>query len=334
MKAIFAVFLILPFFPGAVAFARLCDNVFEQARDNLVVKVDIRDGQLRIGEEASFNVYVMNTMDRDIAELTLEVDSNEFVAEVSPSSGWATYPRLNTTRRENVRWGRGGGEKEHFAVTLRRKPGVPDGRYRIGLNLVSRRQGLSFRAVDLDSAADIRPLPKIETITVDGAASRAEWGDAYLCTDFHAYRRVGQYYENVTADNQTRVRVAHEEDSLYLLVMFHGADEADKDFFSAYLAPSVDDAPTVLRFDRKTGQVLESDVAVEDVKSIANQPQNLVEIRLSRAGLGIEDLSRFYMNFTRTTVENDEEEITFWRGNRETIMQPVSYAQFVFEIEN
>lgn len=325
MKPIFTAFFLLTFSAGAIAFAHLCDNVFEQARDNLVVKVDIRDGQLRIGSEASFNVYVLNTMDRDIVEIALEVESAEFEAEVKPGAGWRNYPGLRTARR--------GGRKEAFNVTLRRKHGIPDGRYRIGLNLVSRRQNLSFRSVDLDSAADMCFIPKIGSIEIDGEATRAEWGEAFLCSDFHAYRKVGRYHENVTADDQMRVRVAHDENNLYLLAMFHGAGEADKDFFSLYAAPTIDDEPVVLAFDRNTGELLESGADIKDVGTAANPQQNLVEIRISKEDLGITDSRRFYMNFTRTVVKDAAREVTFWRGNPQSVMQPVSYAQFVLEGE-
>ena len=39
-----------------MALAHLCNDVFRQAKDNLAIKVDIRDGQLRIGQSASFRV--------------------------------------------------------------------------------------------------------------------------------------------------------------------------------------------------------------------------------------------------------------------------------------
>ena len=37
--------------------AHLCNDVFAQAKDNLAVKVDIRDGQLRINQTASFRPH-------------------------------------------------------------------------------------------------------------------------------------------------------------------------------------------------------------------------------------------------------------------------------------
>jgi hypothetical protein len=68
--------------------AHLCNDVFAQAKDNLVVKVDVRDGQLRISDTGTFRVYLLNTMDRDIERIELEIQSNEFDAEVTPGKNW------------------------------------------------------------------------------------------------------------------------------------------------------------------------------------------------------------------------------------------------------
>ena len=58
---------------SGVVFAHLCNDVFIQAKDNLVIKVDVRDGQLRIGKKGSFRIYLLNTMDRDIVDIRLDV---------------------------------------------------------------------------------------------------------------------------------------------------------------------------------------------------------------------------------------------------------------------
>ena len=101
---------------SSVAFGHLCNDVFAQAKDNLAVKVDIRDGQLRIGKSASFKVYLLNTMDRDIADIRLEVLSDQFNPTVTHAPDWQQFPCLKVKK------------KEYFTVQLDRKPVGTDGR--------------------------------------------------------------------------------------------------------------------------------------------------------------------------------------------------------------
>ena len=126
MKKLFVLVVVSLVIPVA-AEGHLCNDVFVQAKDNLVVKVDVRDGQLRISKTGTFKVYLLNTMDRDIAKIYLEVQSSDFDAEVKQSSDWRGYPVLKTTKR--------GGKKECFEVELTRKRGTKEGKYKIGLLL-------------------------------------------------------------------------------------------------------------------------------------------------------------------------------------------------------
>ena len=93
-KNICLIFFLILFISDS--FSHLCNDVFVQAEDNLAVKVDIRDGQLRISDTGSFKVYVLNTMDRAIQKLNLVVESEEFDVEVKPSPTWGMYPYLDT----------------------------------------------------------------------------------------------------------------------------------------------------------------------------------------------------------------------------------------------
>lgn len=322
MRRLFlAVLMLMPI--ASISRAHLCDNVFAQAKDNLVVKVDIRDGQLRIGREASFRVYVLNTMDRDIVEIALEVQSEQFDANVTPSPDWNRHPMLRTTVR--------GGKKEYFTVTLRRKAGVPDGSYRIGLNLVSRRQKMTFRTLDLDAAADISSIPKAEGITVDGRATPQEWGKSFICTNFYAYRRVGRYMENVAAPEQTRMRMSYDENYIYFLTAFQGANDAQADSFSIYIAPTSDDDPNVVTIDRPTGRITGAEDVIQGATAAVGPDRSYVEGRLSRESLGIKEVNSFLMNFTRTITRENKRETTYWRGNDASVNQPIVYGQFIFE---
>ncbi len=134
------IFIYLIFFVILQAHAHLCDDVFIQAKDNLAVKVDVRDGELRIRDTGSFRVYLLNTMDRDIVDINLHVLSDEFDATVKPSSEWKNYPELKTNRN--------GGRKEFFEVELKRKPGTKAGAYKIRLELTG--GSSKFKTIDFN----------------------------------------------------------------------------------------------------------------------------------------------------------------------------------------
>ena len=152
------VFLLIPLF----ASGHLCNDVFVQAKDNLAVKVDIRDGQLRIAKEASFRIFLLNTMDRAIANINMEVVCKQFESTVTPSENWRSFPKLETVAR--------GGKKEYFNVTLKRKKGVRDGTYKIDLHLFNgRNKRMSFMTADLGASADKCKLPKAGKISINGS---------------------------------------------------------------------------------------------------------------------------------------------------------------------
>ena len=115
MKKMFGFIFFTALFPTLLA-AHLCNDVFQQAQDNLAVKVDIRDGQLRISDRSKFRVYLLNTMDRRIDDIHLEVVTDDFEATVTPASEWSGFPRLRTNK------------KQYFDVELRRKSGTEAGK--------------------------------------------------------------------------------------------------------------------------------------------------------------------------------------------------------------
>jgi len=305
----------------APARAHLCNDVFAQAKDNLAVKVDIRDGQLRIAQEASFRVYLLNTMDRDIANIKLEVRSNEFVGEVTPAPDWQGFPALKTAKA--------GGKKQFFTVTLRRKPGIPDGKYKIGLRLFNgQNASQEFKSVDLESAADLIALPRAKGITIDGQPQDAEWLNAAICTDFYTYGSGGgRYTENRKSEAQARVRMLSDESNLYCLLNFQGGADAQADEAVMYIAPTSTDTPVAVTFNRLTGKV---SVAKEGVaiEAVASPDKSAIECRIPLDLLGANGAKAFRANFTRTLTSGQSKTVTYWRGNSFSVLDPIVYGQF------
>ena len=325
------------FFGSLAAWAHLCDDVFMQAKDNLAVKVDVRDGQLRIGKSASFRVYLLNTMDRDIVDIRLEALSNEFKTTVTPSPNWGGFPYLKAKRT--------GGKKEYFTVRLDRNPGLPDGKYVIKLRLYNgQRKSQSFKTVDLDSAASICAMPKAAKVSVDGKAEEKEWKDAYLCSSFYEYKRTGPYYENRPAKHQTRVRVAADANYLYCLFMMQSdtqAKQVKSDCAEIFVAPNSNATPVKITIDRISGKVevkkppkedkAKADKAkkkTENVEVKVDKDKGVIECRIPRALAEIDKTQSFYANFTRTTTTGNKEVVSYWRGNSYSTMDPIVYGVF------
>jgi hypothetical protein len=307
------------FFCATTAHAHLCNDVFVQAKDNLAVKVDIRDGQLRIDEEAGFRVYLLNTMDRDIVSIALEVESDAFDATVRPSPEWKSFPRLRSVKRR--------GEKVYFDVTLNRKRATPDGRYRIALKLVNgKNRNQAFKSVDLNEACATHALKPAGAIAVDGKATRQEWAGAILCTDFYEYVKKGRYFENHPLNEPTRFRLAADEQRLYCLFGAQGGDDAEADLATLYLAGDTDRTPAKLTVDLRdaTARLEGMDATVECRR--AGRDMIECSVPLSALKLGPENL--VYANFTRTLRGGKTPRIAYWRGNRYSVENPVVYDKF------
>ncbi len=311
-------------FPAA-ALAHLCNDVFVQAKDNLAVKVDVRDGQLRIGKTASFRVYLLNTMDRVIVNIKLEVRTGgKFQATVKPGAGWKRAPALQCVRR--------GGKKQYYEVTLTRKPGVPDGRYKIDLHLFNgKRKSMVFKTVNLGSAASICEVPKAAKVAVDGKASSTEWGKSFLATGFYSYVRKkmkgGTFFANVPAADQSLFRVTADKDNLYLYLGFQGGAGATSDVADFYLAPNVDATPVKFSVDRLTGKVVCSK-GTAGVECKVGAGKTAVELKIPRKLAGVAGSKGFYANFTRTLTKGGKKLVTYWRGNKYSADKPVEFAHF------
>jgi hypothetical protein len=316
-------------FPAA-AMAHLCNDVFVQARDNLAVKVDVRDGQLRIGEKASFRVYLLNTMDREIARIALQVRTNDkFNAQVKPSPDWKTYPKLYSSSPQRIRGRKG--KKEYFQVTLTRKPGVPDGRYKIDLHLYNpRNRRQVFKTVDLGQAAGILEVPAAAKIEVDGKLGAEEWGKSLLCTGFSCTqrdpkRRRRKYYVNVPAPDQGRFRVAADRDNVYLALAFAGG-APKSDVIDFYAAKDLEASPVKVSIDRVAGTA--SCPAGGGLECKVSADRSAVEVRIPRKLLGVAGAGSFLANFVRTSGRDKGETVSFWRGNAWSVTDPVQFARF------
>lgn len=305
----------------APAGAHLCNDVFAQARDNLAVKVDIRDGQLRIAEKAAFRVYLLNTMDRPVANIALIVSCPQFSATVTPAPSWGSYPRLDTIAK--------GGKKEWFEVSLARKSGVKDGRYKIELHLVNGQDtSKQLKTMDLTASADSLALPKVSSVKVDGSVGSDEWKSGLLVSDFYTYDKVGNFYENVRAADQPRYRIA--VDATYLYALFTAKKGDVSDTATLYVAKDPDSTPVSIDFDVKAGKPT-STLDLGEVLCKANSTKDALEVRIPRKLLGIEGKvpGGVYVNVRRTLASEGRggPVVSYWRGNRFSVASPVVYAR-------
>ncbi len=294
----------------AHARAHLCNDVFDQARDNLAVKVDIRDGQLRINREASFRVYLLNTMDRDIVDIRLEIISPEFDATVAPAPDWKRFPYLRTAVR--------GGKKEFFDVTLARKSGTADGKYTIGLRLFNGQdRTMEFKTVAIAEAMAVVAVPRAPAaLRIDGAPGRAEWTGAALVDGFNKSARVGRYIENARSDCETRVRFCADDRHLYALVTAPaiGADDTLRLFFAADTEAEV----RRLAVNLKTGALTDAPEG-----AVALPSPDGIEVRLPLAGLNLP--RSFLVNLARDRGGS----LSFWRGTGAAVDNPVVFGRLV-----
>ncbi len=290
--------------------AHLCNDVFAQARDNLAVKVDIRDGQLRINKEASFRVYLLNTMDRIILNIQLEVVSPNFDAVVTPSPEWKGFPALQTSLQ--------GGKKEYFNVTLTRKNSTPDGKYNIGLRLFNgKRPTQEFKTIDIADAMSVVKVPRRPlSLKVDGKITRAEWAEAALCTDFTAETKKGGYRVKQEPDSEMRVRFAADNNTLYALVT--SPDAGAHDTLSLFFAPDADAKPTRIDVDLKSGELKD---APKSALSFASHDG--IEIQFPLRDLNL--AKSFLLNLSH----EKNGRLSVWRGNCASLQNPIVYANMI-----
>lgn len=323
---------------SVAAQAHLCNDVFVQAKDNLVVKVDVRDGQLRISDTGTFRVYLLNTMDRDIDRIELEIQSNEFSAEVSPGKDWGGHPRLRTATR--------GGKKEYFEVKLTRKKGTGKGKYKIALFLHGGNRRKVFKTVDINEAAGLADVPKKSaSLKVDGKVSSTEWKKGLACTSFTEYKKgTGRqaYMENYPASQQTGLRFYHDDKNLYCMIDFQKeSDKGKEDIVKILVAKDPDSTPQTVTVNLQKKEA-KSSVNSEGIEMEVDSKGTKVELMLPFKCLGIDfgeekkegddkDKNKekapkvFCVNLTR----EHNGVTTYWKGNSASVNDPVVYANFV-----
>lgn len=290
--------------------AHLCNDVFDQAKDDLAVKVDIRDGQLRVAKEGAFKVYMLNTMDRDIAKINLSVDSDAFTSEIKPSPDWKTYPCLKTAKK--------GGKKEFFEVTLKRKENLPDGKYQIKLVLFNPADKREFKTLDLEKAADMQPVPLAKAVTIDGNCPESEWKNSLLCSSFYTYQKEGKYMGTSPVKTQPRFRLMADAQNLYCMMNMESGAEA-----TIYLAADNDSAPVKITIDPSEAKAVSSKGDASGIT--VKKGDKDTEVRIPFSAAGITNSKRFFANIA---VKN-ENAVSFWRGNAVSVDNPVVYAEMV-----
>jgi hypothetical protein len=290
--------------------AHLCNDVFDQADDDLAVKVDIRDGQLRIAKEGAFRVYMLNTMDRNIAQINLSVDSDAFTAVVNPSPTWKGYPVLKTAKK--------GGKKEFFEVTLKRKENLPDGKYQIKLVLFNPKDSREFKTLDLEQAADIQAVPSAKSVAIDGNCPKSEWENSLLCSSFYTYQKEGKYMGTSPVKTQPRFRFMSDAQNLYCMMNVEPGAEA-----TIYLASDNDSDPVKITIDPDSAKATSS--KGEDAGIAVKKGDKDTEIKIPFSATGLSNSKRFFANIAVKKGDS----VSFWRGNTLSVDNPVVYAEMV-----
>ena len=314
--------------------------IMYRLRDNLTVKADVSDRQLRFDKECSFRVYLYNTLSQPYWNVKLEVLSDQFEAAVVPSPHWKTYPDVQSAAT--------GGTREYFTVTLKRKPGVPDGPYDVSLRLYTSRYDVPKLngVLTFAEAIDQHAIPLRPAVKMDGRVRPQDWNTSAALTDFSSYVKDGrQEFFFCRPADQTRVHVAADRDNISLLVTCMGTyDRTVKgNEVRIYAASAIEAKPVVFTLDESTAQVA-SEPAVPGLQCVKCQddpeaPGSVAtyEIRIPRRSLGItKDV--LYLNFCRVVAgrlpakdrkDKPMPECSYWRGNDLSATDPVVFGRMV-----
>jgi hypothetical protein len=295
-------------------YSHLCNDVFAQAKDNLAVKVDVRDGQLRISQNAKFRVYVLNTMDQTIQNIMLTIESKEFNAKVSPGSTWkGTFPALESATL--------GGVKQYFEVELTRKPGTPEGKYKIGLKLHNgNNSSMVFKTVDIEEAMSLYAIPVSKNeIVADGNVKSDEWGDSFLCSTLYDFVDNPDDTMNpvmsVPSKINTRFRFVRDEKNLYCMVDFQNLGKTD--IGRILVAPDSDTAPNEIVIDMKSKKA-----RFMKTNLTAGFTGTKAEIMIPLSLINAKGGKSILMNIVR---ESDNKRY-YWKGNLFSYKNPIVYG--------
>ncbi len=312
-KAILTIFI--SGFIAAGISAHLCDDVFALAKNILAVKVDVRDGELRINDTGYFRVYVLNTMDAD-TEVRLNVISDEFNSIVKPSDDWKDFPQLKTVHQS--------GKKEYFEVTLNRKNGVKPGSYSIKLDLYGRQQ---LKVLNLNESVQACNVPaKDNEIVIDGKIDENEWGKGLLCGTMkeiimrswsNQWGDKANFEEKITSNMQSRFRIIHDADNLYCLVDFQKLTKNDAAVI--YVSPDTQTSPVTIRIDtvKKTAECSSGSTGLE--YKFNNEK---VELKIPYELLKLKNKNYCYLELERSNKRTK----TYWMSDKYTFNDPVFYA--------
>jgi len=337
--------LLLLFSVPLAAYGHSCNDVFREIRDNLAVKVDIQDGQLRIAESARFRVYVLNTINSDIGAVRLGVVTDAFDAIVTPSEEWEDYPCLKTINK-TPNWTCAGGHmsgesrtkgtKEHFEVELRRKSDTQTGKHKIGLRLYTWDPNHPDAGGDLvtigniNDALSVMAVPRLgNQLDIDGNASASEWKEALLCSSMHlhVWNPIEEAKMNMKSHVQTRLRFVHEEDKLFALLDF--LTPSERDVARLYFARDHDSPPVVVTADLQEQEAQVSGKVNSRLKVGVKGSKMEIELPLDLIGLGGSEA--FYVNLARDYHDGYQAQTTYWRGNNRSVLEPLIYERFVLQ---
>jgi len=304
------------------------ENLQINYADNITLRADISESDLKTKGEVSFPVYVINTMNAPLPGVSLDVLSDQFEVKVSPSPAWKTFPEL---AKQNL------SAKEYFTVTLKKKSAAPGLPCDIVLKLYSTqakgKQLIAF--LPLMETLDSHEVPLVSSFTFDGTTNPKKWGNSFSIHDLMSYEQSPTGTSQRKDVSRTRVQLVADKEYLYLLVTFFqvmvdGTIEID-------VATSMDDKPVSIVLNRKDGAIrsslpsecIEFKKCLDDPLMILDEkdpfkgpPADTYEGRISRKALGISPGNVFFIN----VIYNKQ---YFWRGNQTSSANSVIFGRMM-----
>ena len=312
------------------AWGHLCDDIWRQ-KDKLIVKPEFQD--LVIKDKAQFKIFLKNSMDRAIAEISLEGKSKVFDIEISPSKMQVPNDR-----------------KVSFDVRIKLKERVGSGKYPIQFRLVAK--GKTFKKFDMDAQVEkqkrtppspgpakrmVRPSPAITTHgipvlrdvpspSIDGDMHDSSWKKAAVFTDFKTT-------EGKRAACQTIVFLTADTNNIYLgfSCQEKHPEHVQEDHIELSIYPPVKeqvcytvrlDVDGTVRTYRTTTTSVQAVSMGINAKILPPDGRKwwFAEASIPVASFGISSLKKedtWRINFMRERI-SARKEISFWSGSSTT----------------
>lgn len=309
------------------AWGHLCDDIWRQ-KDKLIVKPEFQNLIMR--DKAQFKVFLKNSMDRAIAEMSLEGKSKVFNIQVTPK-------KMQVPNNKKV----------FFNVTLTLKNKVSSGKYPIQFRLVAK--GKTFKKFDMDTQIKkqrlsppspgpgpvkrragpspitthgISILRDTPSPDIDGDLHDSSWKKAVMFTDFKTTagkRAASQTIVFLTADRNNiyfgfscreKYPGQVQEDHVEIVIYPPG----EKVCYTLHLQS--DGTIKAYRTTPTSVQRSSMDISAKTVLS-EDEKSWFAEIAIPVAGFGVKALKEgntWRMNFTRERVAAGRE-ISFWAGS-------------------